>query len=149
VRIRAIRSIVVLGLLLGLGGLAACSAPSVEYSESNGSYTNSQTRLILERIDTSRFAKKPTSEASALRSKALAQLRSQGASAAVAADLITETFPPGTRSVPVYVEKAVVEGTPSYVVIEAWGPTDGKLDRKRLWVIASETGDIIFSAAAR
>ena len=145
----AIRWTTLLGLAAVLCGTVACGGPSVEFVESDTAYTSTQTQFVLERTDTSRFKDEPTSEAVALRSKALAQLRSQGDTAARAADLITDTFPPRTRSVPVYVERAVVDGVPSYLIIEAWGPAEGALDRKRLWVIDAETGDVVFSAAAR
>ena len=145
----AIRWTTLLGLAAVLCGTVACGGPSVEFVESDTAYTSTQTQFVLERTDTSRFKDEPTSEAVALRSKALAQLRSQGDTAARAADLITDTFPPKTRSVPTYVESAVVDGVPSYLIIEAWGPAEGALDRKRLWVINAETGDVVFSAAAR
>jgi len=149
VRRNAIRWATLLGMAVVLCGLVGCGGPSVEFVASDAAYTSAQTQLVLERTDTSRFEDEPTSEAVALRSKALAQLRSQGEAAARAADLITDTFPPKTRSVPVYVERAVVDGVPSYLIIEAWGPAEGALDRKRLWVIDAETGDVVFSAAAR
>jgi len=149
VRRNAIRWTTLLGLAVILCGLVACGGPSVEFVDSDATYTSAQTQIVLEQTDTSRFEDDPTSEAVTLRSKALAQLRSQGESAASAADLITDTFPPQTRSVPVYVESAVVDGIPAYLIVEAWGPAEGALDRKRLWVIDAETGDVLFSAAAR
>jgi hypothetical protein len=146
---RTLRSIAALVVLLAMSTFVACKAPSVQFVDSSASYTTEQTRLILERVDASLFAEEPTSQALESRRSALARLRAQGGEAATAADLITETFPPGTRSVPVYVELATVDGKSSVILVEAWGPSNGALEDKRLWVLDSSNGDVIYSAAAR
>lgn len=129
--------------------LVGCGGPSVEFLDSNAEYTATQARQVLERTDTSELSDELTQQATALRRSALADLRSQGKTAGEAADLITNTFPPGTKSVPVYVERATVNGKPSLVIVEAWGSPEGSLDRKRLWVIERATGDVVYSAASK
>ena len=136
-------------LSLAASLLGGCDGPSVEFHASDKAYSSPQTRLVLERIDASGLSDRPTQKADALRTSALADLRSQGKAASEAADLITSTFPPKTKSVPVYVERATVDGKSSFIIIEAWGPAEGKLDSKRLWVIARGTGDVIYSAATK
>ena len=60
-----------------------------------------------------------------------------------AADLVTSTFPPETRGVPVYFERALYKGKSALMVIEAAGPQDGTLRAKRLWVL-NEKGEVLF-----
>jgi len=103
---------------------------------------------ILKRADAGAYAKKPTSDATDLRHEALVALRKRGGDAAATADLITRTFPADTRSVPVYVERATVDGKRALVVVEATGPKSGSLDAKRMWVFDGQ-GNVIFASTGK
>lgn len=125
--------------------LAACAAKGPVYVDDKGTYELSSTVSAFQKADVSTFAKTPTSEATRLRHDALAALRGDGKRASSASNLITEVFPSGTRSVPVYVERARVDGHDSLIIVEAYGPKSGTLQDKRLWVL-NMRGDVLFSA---
>lgn len=149
-RVRAARAIVwLLALALGASALVGCTAPSVEFSVADTPYTLSQMQLVMDRADVSGVSDRSVADAIAIRRRALARLRGEGEAEAEAADFVTDVLPPESASVPVYIEKADVDGVPSYIVVEAWGARDGQLDRKRLWVLDAVSGDVIFSAAGR
>lgn len=83
--------------------------------------------------------------ASKRRTEALADLREQGTSGNRVADLITDSFPATTRSIPFYVERVSVEGTPAWLIVEAIGPRGSALTDERAWVL-DDGGDVLYSA---
>lgn len=127
---------------------AGCSPKGPLYVDESSSYTVSSVGEILRRADASAYAKEPTSDAADLRHEALVALRKRGGDATAAADLITRTFPADTRSVPVYVERATMDGKRALVVVEATGPKSGSLDAKRMWVF-DDQGNVIFASTGK
>ena len=138
-------------LILAVASLAfviGCAPKGPVYVDQGSTYTFASVNGILRRSDASSMTNRPTSEAAGLRHEALVALRRRGGTAASAAELITRTFPSDTRSVPVYVEWALVGGTRSVVVVEATGPRNGMLNAKRLWVLDSH-GNIVFASTGK
>ena len=125
-------------------GLSGCGPAGPVWVDEGKSYTNRSVTTVMDVADTSKLTDRPTSDAPALRHSALSALRKDGESAARVADLLTSTFEPDTRGVPVYVEQASVDGTVAVIVVEATGPKSGKLDSKRLWVL-DRNGDVIMA----
>lgn len=138
----AILSTAVLVLAVG------CAPKGPLYVDKSSNYTMTSVGEILRRADASAYAKKPTSDVTGLRHEALVALRKRGGDAAATADLITRTFPADTRSVPVYVERATVDGKRALVVVEATGPKSGSLDAKRMWVF-DDQGNVIFASTGK
>jgi hypothetical protein len=122
---------------------AGCAPKGPTFVDAGASYTESTLGQVYAKADTSKLANESAGDTTKLRHDALTSLRGHGTAASSAADLITKTFPPTMRGVPVYVERATYNGEPALVVVEAIGPTAGKLSLKRLWVL-SETGTVLF-----
>ena len=123
--------------------LCGCASSGPVWVDAGGQYTLASVSAVYGKGDITRLAQQPSSAATSLRHEALTALRRRGATASTAADVITRSLPPTTRGVPVYVEKASVNGTPAYVIIDATGPSNGNLSTKRLWVL-SDKGSIMF-----
>lgn len=133
--------LVALTLVLGLVG---CADGATVWVDESAAYTAASIGEPLDTADISRVSERPTAEAQDLRHDALSSLRKQGDSASQVADMLTSTFDPDTRGVPVYVEKASFEGTSVVIVVEATGPKSGALTLKRLWVLG-EDGSVILA----
>lgn len=144
----ALRFRLLLVALLALALAAGCTRYAPPLVDAGGLYDTQSAKNRLDVTSVARYQKTPVADAPALRTKALAGLRGEGAVGTQAADLITKSFPPDTPAVPVYVEKARFMGRPSWLIIEAYGPGGGNLEHKRLWVM-SESGELLFSAAAK
>lgn len=142
---RTWRLLALLAIVLMLPGCSS-SAPTVV--DSGTSYTAPSAQAKLAALSTAAYGSAAVADAPALRSKALTALRSKGQLGSQSADLITRTFPPDTKAVPVYIEKARFEGKPAILVVEAYGPEGGDLTHKRLWVLSSN-GEVLFSAASK
>ena len=125
--------------------LSACSPVSAQLVDEDAAYTSENVDAILESIDTGDVEGRPVTEAEELRTAALVSLRNQGDDGTGIADLITATFPPDTRGVPVYAERATFNGQDAWVVIEVIGREGGTLEDMRLWVL-SDDGEILYSA---
>lgn len=138
------RIIIVTALLIAVLGLGGCGADSPVWVDNGGAYSSSSVDSVLGVADTARYVDRPTGDAPALRHKALTSLRKNGQDAAIVATLLTSTFDPETRGVPVYVEEASVDGTAAVIVVEATGPKSGTLGSKRLWVL-TRNGDVILA----
>jgi len=136
--------IVMLMLIAAVLGMSGCTATGPTWTDDGTSYTMKSVEKVLESADISAYSSRDAAEATELRHDAMTSLRKQGASAAKAADLLTATFPPDTRAVPVYVEAATLDGKRVFVVVEATGPKTGPMTMKRLWVLA-EDGSVILS----
>ena len=134
----AISSVVVAIALIG------CAPRGPVWLDNGAVYSSGSVGALIDAADTTRLVDRPTSDAPRLRHTALTELRKDSEAAALAANLLTDTFEPTTRGVPVYVERASVDGTAAVIVVEATGPKSGKLSAKRLWVL-SEDGDVILA----
>lgn len=129
-------------LLILATGLIGCGSDDPVWVDEQNVYTTRTVGAILDDADISRFEERPTSDASDLRHAALTSLRKKGEGASGVANLLTRTFEPGTRGVPVYIELASLEGTEAVIVVEATGPRSGRLDSKRLWALDTD-GNVI------
>lgn len=135
----------VLGLLSVVALLlTGCGPSGPSWIDTGATYTISGLSSLYSKADISKLSGRQASDASSLRHAALTGLRKRGGEAAAAADLITRTLSASTRGVPVYVERAKVEGQAAYIVIEATGPPAGQLTTKRLWVLSADKGAVIF-----
>lgn len=130
-------------LLTASLAVSGCAPKGPTYVDAGASYSQSTLAKVYALSDTSKLAGQSAADTTKLRHDALTGLRRQGGSASAAADLMTNTFPPSTRGVPVYVERALFNGAPALIVVEAIGPATGKLTTKRLWVL-SDTGAVLF-----
>jgi hypothetical protein len=143
---RSVR-ILIVALLVAVIAVSGCRREAVSFVDLNAYYTTQQLQQTLGRTSTGDVASKARQDASRLRHQVLTQLRAQGTRASLAADLITRTFPTATPSVPVYVERATVDGVDALVIVEAWGGPGGRLSSKRLWALDANSGTILFSAS--
>lgn len=125
--------------------VSGCTPKSPAYVDTGATYTTQTVVSAFDRADISKLTNQPTTAAPKLRHDALTRLRSRGDGAAVAADLLTKILWADTRGVPVYVERAAVDGKPAIIMVEAAGPKTGKLARKHLWVL-DDNGGVIFAA---
>ena len=121
----------------------ACSPSGPAWVDSGATYTTKTLPSLMSKADISKYSGVSASDTTQLRHKALTDLRRRGGNASAAADLITKTLPSNSQGVPVYVERAKVGGQPSYILIEAIGPANGKLTTKRLWAL-SDAGAVLF-----
>ena len=136
-------------LAAGLSAVAGCSTPHILFETSGRAFSADSARALLAATDTSEFSGRPVANATELRHETLVSLRELGEEGAAVADLVTEALPTNTKAVPVRVEIATWNGSPAVVLIEAYGKQAGRLDQKRLWVLDSSTGAVLFSAAQR
>ncbi len=127
--------------------LSACGRDMVAYVDRGATYSKEQLQTLLGDTGADAIRSRKREEAADLRHEALVQLRKQGDAASEAADVITRVFPATTESVPVYVERATVDGAGVLVVVEAWGKPGGLLSARRLWVLDANTGEVRYSAA--
>lgn len=128
-------------LLLGCG-----ARPDITFIPDGTSYTSDSVVALARTVDMGEAPKLDAEDAPQARADVLASLRSRNADASAFADLMTRTFASGTRSVPVYAEAATVDGRAAWVVVEAWGGSSGPLDKRRVWVLARDSGAVISSA---
>lgn len=123
--------------------LSACGPTGPTWVDAGATYTTTSLSSEYAKTSIGDLAKTSTADTAKLRHDALVGLRSRGGSAAEAADLITKTLPADSRGVPLYVERATVNGAPSLILIEAIGPSSGKLTTKRLWLLSTQ-GAVLF-----
>lgn len=142
-RLRFLLVIVAFALLAG-----CAQKPRIQFIPEGGSYTTDAAMDAARAVDLSAVSALDTENVAEDRQDALASLRSSDGGASELADLITSTFAADTRSVPVYAEAATVDGRAAWIVVEAWGGRSGPLDKRRIWILARETGDIISSGTA-
>ncbi|MFA5843789.1 MAG: hypothetical protein WC971_03050 [Coriobacteriia bacterium] len=134
-------------IVLTTGGCRGRDA--VAFVDQRSVYTTQQVREMARKCALGDVAGRPVSEASELRHERLSELREKGADWARAADVLTVGFPADTRSVPVRVEAASVDGVEAWVVVEAWGPRGGALDSRRVWVFDRSDGRVLTVATFR
>jgi len=123
--------------------LSACGPTGPTWVDAGATYTTKTLSAEYAKASLGDLAKNSTADTAKLRHDALVGLRRRGGSAADAADLITKTLPTDGHGVPLYVERATVDGVPSLILIEAIGPPSGKLTTKRLWAL-SDQGAVLF-----
>ena len=123
--------------------LSACGPTGPTWVDSGATYTTQSLSGEYTKADIGNLAKTSATDTAKLRHDALVGLRRRGGTAADAADLITKTLPADSRGVPLYVERATVNGQPALILIEAIGPSSGMLTTKRLWALSHE-GAVLF-----
>lgn len=133
----------IVALILAFG-VSGCSGGGPQWVDEGADYTTTSVERLLDTADITGVSDRPTTEATKMRHDALSALRKQGDSASKVTDMLTSTFDPATRAVPVYVEKASLEGTSVVIVVEATGPKSGDLKMKRLWVLTDE-GSVVLA----
>lgn len=144
-RIAGTRTLLV-SLMLILALAPGCTrASTVKYVTQDRKYAARELAGMASKLPAPSFAGEPVSEASELRQTALAALRAKGETQPLA-DLLTDAFPSPNRSVPYYVERAIVDGRDAWIVVEIWGSSDGTLDKSRVWAFDAHTSDVIVSS---
>lgn len=123
---------------------SGCSPSDIVLVDDDRRFTREDTARLLDELEPPTSVTEP-GDVTQRRRDALADLRREGGTGNRAANLITRSFPPDTRGVPFYVERAEVGGEPAWLVIEAIGPSAGRLDDERLWVLTDD-GGVLFSA---
>lgn len=134
---------------LALSVAAGCGpSADVAYVDAGATYSLKAAGQRVKQVQANDLQNRPVRDAEQLRHTALVSLRSRGGDASQLADVITEEFGPDVRTVPFYAESAQVDGTPCWILVEAWGEADGTLSKRRLWVLKRETSEILLSTAA-
>lgn len=129
-------------LLTGTG----CTSDDIVFVDEGTSYTADSAIELLEASDSGRLARASASDADHLRQEALSALRQRAGAGAVAARTITRTFPGASGSVPYRVERASFDGTECWMILEASGRAGGRLEDRRLWVIDTDGGVLLFAS---
>ena len=131
--------------------LVACgrpaATPTVRFETSGAPLTSTAAEALAASTDIGAFASVTSTDAPALRTKVLGQLRVKGDAGVRAADLLTKGFPASTPSVPVLVRLCAVDGIDAVVVVEAFGDAGGKLTHRRLWIFDRTTGALLRAAS--
>lgn len=139
-----VQGMMTLVAVLALAAIVGCgSSASPKWVDADATYATSSLPGVFDKADISKYKDRPVAEAAELRHKALTALRLEGEDAARAADLITKTLPADSPGIPVYVERATVSGQPAYILVEAIGPTGGRLTVKRIWALA-DSGAVLW-----
>jgi hypothetical protein len=137
-------------LAAALLAVAACApAYHLTVEPAGAALTGPQAQALAAAADVSALASVSTTDAPAMRTTVLTQLRAQGAFGSRAADLLTIGFPAVTASVPVLVRGCKVDGVDAVLVVEAWGSSGGRLVHRRLWVFDRATGTVIRASSFR
>lgn len=139
---------VALALLAALTLSACTTRPDVRVVADGADYTVRQAEALARSIDASVVADALAADAPGLRREVLIGLRRDEHGKRVA-DFLTKEFPSETRAVPIRVEVAQVDGREAWVIVEAWGTGEGRLDKKRLWVFDAADGDVLASTTFR
>jgi hypothetical protein len=131
--------------------LSACAPPAfqVRFEPSGAPLTARSAEKLAASTDIRALSSVTTTDAPALRSRMLSELRTKGALGVRAADLLTVGFPARTASVPVLVRVCSVDATSAIVVVEAFGDPGGTLTHRRLWVFGEASGAVIRAASFR
>lgn len=129
--------------------LAGCSKPVLEYIPSGGTYTLDEVQRSASGVALDGVDHISTSDAPAARAKRMLELRAEGSDASALADALTRDFPSDTAAVPIRIERATVDGSKVWIVIEAWGDQDGTLSHRRLWLLDQATLQVTGSSSFR
>jgi hypothetical protein len=120
---------------------------TVRFETSGSAITSKAAEALAASTDISAFASVTSTDAPALRTTMLGQLRARGDAGARAAELLTAGFPVSTPSVPVLVQVRPVDGVSAILVVEAYGDAGGTLTHRRLWVFDRVTGAMMRAAS--
>lgn len=127
---------------------AGCAARYELRFETSGSpLTGPQAEQLAATTDISTLASVTTTDAVAMRTKVLSDLRTRGELGQRTADLLTVGFPERTAAVPVLVRACAVDGVDAVLVVEAFGGVGGTLTHRRLWVFDRASGQILRAAS--
>ncbi len=133
-------------LIVALVVLFGCSRGPT-WDPSMGTVTSAQLVAKMNATESAQYAKVPVSDGKTRRDKALAALRREDGGSDVA-DVLTKAFATGNAGVPLFIGRATYLGQPALVVIEAYGPSGGRLDHKRLWVLSAD-GTPLYSSTSK
>lgn len=146
--LRDVRGLIAVALALPL--LVSCAPSRAPLLVHGDDLTMQQAMDVARTADVSKVKDVDVEDASEARSQALVAIRREGGEeAGRLADLLTRDFPENTRSVPVLVEDATVDGVPAWIVVEAWGGRTGRLTHRRVWVFSRDNGRLLRSASFR
>jgi hypothetical protein len=123
--------------------LVGCGPTGPTWVDEGASYTTKSLSTVYAKADISKLAAVSAADTTAQRHEALIGLRKRGGNASQAADVLTKQLSSDTRGVPVYVERAKIDGKDGLIMVEAIGPANGKLTTKRLWALSS-AGAVLF-----
>jgi len=144
------RLALITALSLALLLVPACTrAYKLAVEPSGAAVTSQQAEALAGSTDISALASVSTTDAPAMRTTVLAQLRTEGVFGQRAAELLTLGFPERTASVPVLVRGCRVDGVDAVLVVEAWGSSGGMLVHRRLWVFDRVKGTVLRAASFR
>lgn len=129
--------------------VSGCSRTGLVIEHAAATYTMDQAVTLAPDAGLGSASGLDRAAASARRQELLANLRRQGAEGTAVADMLTVGFPADYAGVPVLVRKATVDGTPSWIVVDAVPGKDDKLTRRRIWVFNASTGTVTGSSASR
>lgn len=119
-----------------------------KYVDDAGAHSSEQLNSLASRLEQPEYMGQPVDGSTEMRHEALVDLRKQGDEESELANLLTEQFPADTRAVPFWGGKSEVDGREAWIVAEAWGLKNGKLDKIRLWVFDRASHDVITSVVA-
>lgn len=139
----AVSLFVTASLATALLVLSACGPSGPTWVDAGAKYTTASLSAIYAKADITPFATSGAGDTTKARHDALTGLRRRGGAASDAADLLTRTLPADSHGVPVYVERATINGQQGLILVEAIGPATGKLTTKRLWAF-SDKGAVLF-----
>lgn len=139
---------VVVALTLVTSLAHGCSQRILQYRDSGRTLRLSEVADLARTTDLGRASQSAADEAADLRTQALTELRSHGKDAQQLADALTAQLPADYRGVPVYVERASVDGRDCWIVVEARPAAGGgALSARRYWVFDSSSLAVVESGA--
>lgn len=140
---------VVVALTLVMCLAHGCSERILQYRDSGRTLRLSEVADLARTTDLGRAGQSAADEAADLRTEALTELRSHGKEAQRLADALTAQLPADYRGVPVYVERASVDGRDCWIVVEARPAAGdgGTLSARRYWVFDSSSLAVVESGA--
>lgn len=129
--------------------VVACAPdPSFMFIPDGDAYTSESLPAALADLDLSAIESMATDEVLTERQQQLTDLRRAGDGADRLADVLTSQFSAKTMALLIRVERGTYEGTPAWLVFEAWGSDGGPLDRVRVWVFDTESLKLLSSLFA-
>jgi hypothetical protein len=139
---------IALSLALSLT-LTACAHREVTFAPGTTVVDKAEADRIALSADLRDSASLKGEDAVSARTEALVALRKQGKEAGGVADLLTRVFPSDTKAVPLLVRGVTMNGTPAWLVVEAWAERTGALSHRRVWVLSRSAGDVLYYRAWR
>jgi hypothetical protein len=145
------RALAIIAIALGLAVVASGCTPHYElrFETSGAPLTGPQAEQHASGVDIATLASVTATDAVAMRTRVLADLRTRGDLGTRAADLLTAGFPARTTAVPVLVRASTVDAIDAIIVVEAFGGAGENLVHRRLWVFDRATGAVVRAASFR